>query len=309
MPIFSLHKFIDRVFPETSTVNATTNNIPSSDLMSLSSSLNLLGLLLEKQGMFEDAARSLFRANFIISEARKRTSLERTAVIEYKIKENLARVLCSSGQFADSVALYNELEGNLTRGVGEIGFGLALFFSGKLPESFSLLEKGLISCSEPGCFQAAQDEVMVMVAQILYALGTDQHISLSKRQLLDGYVLHSLDFVLSIDLIYLSKSVSKNNLNLRALFGLCALGLVKGDMALAQNAAAELIGIPPDLLSKAGLEGDVELVLSNLFLIQVLPETAIVIQLSHNSSFSVYLRTILKSVLGFLPRLFTAGPG
>jgi hypothetical protein len=58
-------------------------------------------------------------------------------------------------------------------------------------------------------------------------------------------------------------------LNLRALFGLCALGLVKGDMELAQNATTELVNIPPDLLSKAGLEGDVELVLSKLFLIQV----------------------------------------
>ncbi|KND01469.1 SKI complex subunit tetratricopeptide repeat protein SKI3 [Spizellomyces punctatus DAOM BR117] len=213
--------------------------------------LNLLGLVLERQGIyskaldaFDDAMRALQSSNIARLPADERKTSLRL------ITENRARVLCSMGRFSDSTAAYSEV---LNTAVGDvytqIGNGLALSFEERLPASLESFEKAFQiaadATGEDGTTTLPND-VTLILSQVLYALGSEQHQELAKQQLLS--------------------CVARDPRNMKALIGLCAFGLIRQDFALAQSAAAEIIKIPPDGLGE--LDVDADDVLSRLFMLQ-----------------------------------------
>jgi len=135
--------------------------------------------------------------------------------------------------------------GNISPGVGQVGVGLAFYFADRVQESLAWFENGLKSVEE--CGGIVKDRIMVMVAQVLYALGGESQVAMAKQQLL--------------------ACISINKYNIRALLGLATFGLAQNDVGLAQAAASELVKVPPDVLIDSGLTEDFDLLLSRLFLL------------------------------------------
>ncbi|TPX67731.1 hypothetical protein SpCBS45565_g03629 [Spizellomyces sp. 'palustris'] len=213
--------------------------------------LNLLGLVLERQGIyskalnaFDDAMRALQSSSVAHLPADERMTSLRL------ITENRARVLCSMGHYSDSTAVYSEV---LNAAVGDaytqIGNGLALSFEERLPASLESFEKAFQiaagASAEDGTTTLPND-ITLILSQVLYALGSEQHQELAKQQLLS--------------------CVARDPHHMKALIGLCAFGLIRQDFPLAQSAAAEIIKIPPDGLWELDTEADD--VLSRLFMLQ-----------------------------------------
>ncbi|KAJ3242718.1 Superkiller protein 3 [Chytriomyces hyalinus] len=195
---------------------------------------NLLGLLRERQGMYDEAANAF----------KKAVDLDDSA--DYLV--NYARCLCSAGAYNDAIDTYNLLfsqsEGDV---LSRVGFGLALFFERRLEESLGAFQSALDLLGQLGDSQILlQNKVGLMLSQVLYALGTDAHISLARDQLLE--------------------CIGRPNGFPQALISLLALGIVCQNDTLASSAAAELMKEKPDAL--VGLEFDKNIILSRFFLLQ-----------------------------------------
>lgn len=175
--IFSLRRYLDRISPEGQVP-------PRSTAKHFCCALNLVGLLQERQGVFEAAS---------ISFARCVTILESTVPgdeIVLRVKENLARVLCSMGSYAESIEYYEQVytAGSVSAGLGQVGVGIAFFFAGAVSDGFKWFEQGLKSVTDAG-EDASVDRVMIMIAQVLYALGSEQHRALAKQQFMSWYFI------------------------------------------------------------------------------------------------------------------------
>lgn len=88
--------------------------------------------------------------------------------------------MCSLGNFAESVDVYKSLGDKLDQGICQVGFGLALYLNSSYSESLKWFESGLENVDA-----SLHGEVMVMVAQVLFTLGGQEHIQLGKQQLFD----------------------------------------------------------------------------------------------------------------------------
>lgn len=103
----------------------------------------------------------------------------------YLAYENKARVLCSLKNYKESIACYELIISNPVMEADAFiyaGYGLALYFDGQLMDSLLAFEKSL-SKIEDGIVVTSND-VKLMLSQVLFALGTPQHIDLAKQQLL-----------------------------------------------------------------------------------------------------------------------------
>ncbi|KAJ3128460.1 Superkiller protein 3 [Nowakowskiella sp. JEL0407] len=189
---------------------------------------NLLGLLFERQGNYERAVSAFTSALQNISES----DMEYTA----NVLENKSRALCAAGLYTEAAVSYGSVIQLLGEKVGErsvrniyllVGAGLSLYFSGQLESALNQFEAALKmveelkSGGEKSEYQIISGQVIVFVAQVLYALGTPTHVDLAKRELL--------------------RCVQLNPNNVKPLLGLYALALTQNDLALAQSAAVELL--------------------------------------------------------------------
>jgi tetratricopeptide (TPR) repeat protein len=146
--------------------------------------LNLLGLYYERQHKYSSAIVYLRRALDLF--ANSENDARRVKVIE-----NLARCLCSDGQFEESSQLYAHLVGSTGDAYCCIGAGTSLYFSGRLEDSLVSFQKALdISLSDSANIDVLlQNDVSLLLSQVLYALGSETHLGLAKQQLLEWYVL------------------------------------------------------------------------------------------------------------------------
>ncbi|RKO90825.1 hypothetical protein BDK51DRAFT_28769, partial [Blyttiomyces helicus] len=159
-----------------------------------------------------------------------------------KVLENLARAACAAKEYDAAVEAYAALHasGGEESAASKVGEGLALFYVGRLEESLRAFEAAIAKGG------AEAGEVGVAVGQVLYALGSEAHVRLAGEQFLQCF--------------------RNDPRNLKSLLALCSLGLVRGDAALAQSAAAEIVRINPE--DAGGLDADVDWVLSRFFLAQ-----------------------------------------
>ncbi|ORY41579.1 TPR-like protein [Rhizoclosmatium globosum] len=205
------------------------------------SGFTLLGLLREQQGVWEEAVKVFGRAVEILRESN--TGLGEAL-------KNYARSLCSAGLYGDSIAVYDEVfaaEDASDDVLARVGFGVALFFEGRLEDSLTCFQDGLnMLAAAKDADVLVQNKVGLLLSQVLYALGTDVHVGLARDQLME--------------------CVQRPGGFPRALISLLALGIVSGNSDLAQGAAAELIKVKPDDL--VGSEEDRNVILSRYFLLQ-----------------------------------------
>ncbi|KAL2917247.1 Superkiller protein 3 [Polyrhizophydium stewartii] len=220
---------------------------------------NLYGLVLERQGLHEAAIDAFAAAIRLLEQAREDASSRRLLAVAL---ENKARVECAGGRFSDSFASFSAVLdlGQPTDAFTLVGQGLAAYFVGDLSASLHAFEKALAMCAgaegdsaaDAGRLKRLGNDTTLLLSQVLYALGTPEHIELAKQQLLQ---------CIAADAQYVP-----------AIISLAALGLVLQDWTLAQTAAAELLKLEPEVLGP--FDSDADRVLAVLFSVQGQIKTA-----------------------------------
>ena len=144
------------------------------------SAFNLLGLLFERQGRYMDAAKSFHAAFEILASAEEPDTKKIMSVAA-----NHGRACLSSGSYNEAIQSYSLVLGSLEL-PGHVyhilGCGLAYYFNGQLEESLNQFQRALEDCKDDEKTEIKSD-VMLLLSQVLYGLGTEQHISLAKEQL------------------------------------------------------------------------------------------------------------------------------
>ncbi|KAJ2721329.1 Superkiller protein 3 [Coemansia sp. Benny D115] len=191
---------------------------------------HLLGLLLEQNGEWA-AAADAYREH-----VRKAVPGGARAWIA---RTHLARALCSAGEYADSVRAYAEAAETAERPdaprlvfYATLGRSLALFFAGQLEDSLGHFEQTLALAEEAQDMTGQQQQqqqrqrgvVAVMLAQVLWALGSSEHRALARQMLLDVVAAHE----------------DGSAPALGGLATLFAMGVVLGEADLVSAAHAEL---------------------------------------------------------------------
>ncbi|KAJ2851005.1 Superkiller protein 3 [Coemansia brasiliensis] len=148
----------------------------------------LLGMLLEQNSEYECAVEAYSQALMHVSANDER---------RWTMLTSLARAQCSAEEFAAAVDTYAQaaalLEDNqwdipTTQWFGFLlGRSLSLFFAQQLEESLGMFEQVLaLTESMP----EQRPSVGVMLAQVLWALGSDEHRQLARQHLVDTMTEH-----------------------------------------------------------------------------------------------------------------------
>ncbi|KAJ3056720.1 Superkiller protein 3 [Rhizophlyctis rosea] len=105
--------------------------------------LNLLGLVLERQGQFLRAVEAFNDSLHALESPLHATSIEHPSKLR-KVLENLARSLCAAGRYNESASTYARLaELGGSDALASVGAGIALYFDGRLQESLAAFEVAL----------------------------------------------------------------------------------------------------------------------------------------------------------------------
>lgn len=207
VPIFCLNKYIDRVW----CLNCVSRDVGVA--------LNLLGLLYEKVGSFDDSIACFIKCRGILDEP--------------VVSLNLARVLLTRGDTLEALEIYqSNIKSIENNGVLESSLGMALFHSNKVPECLEWLEKGLKSSRKSN--EIHQDDIAIVLSQVLFSLDTEQDIVKSRE------ILQSI--------------ISSNPSHVKALLALGNGAVLKNDMQIAQQVASLLLIITPDVIGAVFLE-------------------------------------------------------
>ncbi|ORX98234.1 TPR-like protein [Basidiobolus meristosporus CBS 931.73] len=191
------------------------------------SAYNLLGLLLERQQRYEQAALAFDKSYHILKSIHdSKTTSQDLPTLNNQISialTNKARVLCPLGLFEESTLCYLTAQtidhSNKNRTVyNYIGLGIAYYFNGQLEDSLKSFEVALVEAQDDP--ELAQD-VTLFLSHVLWALGTEQHQLLAK------------------DLLF--KCHEEHPQFMPVLYSLCAMGLVQGDGQLSEAALNEMV--------------------------------------------------------------------
>lgn len=200
---------------------------------------NLLGLLSEQQGLLSQAANSFSRSLRVLQQ----TAAAGSDLVKVRaVKANFGRVLCAQGLFKESIASLIDLEGLDVD--TRLVLGIAYFFDRQLDKSMKEFETAFSSATDSGL----RTEAVVLICQILWALGTPQHRALARQELF--------------------KQAQGNPEHLKTLLSLASLGLCEGDFGLMAAALGEVSKLTPDSLTAQDPQGWVPLVFSKFFLLQ-----------------------------------------
>ncbi|KAI8902630.1 hypothetical protein BC833DRAFT_572726 [Globomyces pollinis-pini] len=205
---------------------------------------NLYGIFLEQLGQTDLAINAFQNALEYLDSSK---IIEREAV-----SENLARCYCSSLLFGKAIEVYQEVVNSGGDSYTYIGYGLALYFDNQFAESLMAFQSALEKSQEKSGNSQLINDTTLYLSQVLFALGTEDHVNLSKDQLLQCF--------------------SNDPTYVRAIINIAVLGLVIDDWVLAQTAAAELLKLEPDVLDI--WDEDMDNVLHCMFLLQGQSSTA-----------------------------------
>ncbi|KAG0345117.1 Superkiller protein 3 [Podila humilis] len=189
---------------------------------------NLLGLIRERFFQQAEAAECFLSALRILEEEENASEAgyQRKKMILF---HNLGRSLLSVKDFAGAIEAYEaslELEGqdapaSVFRTCKHLGAGLALYYAGELERSLQMFEVALAETEQVAGLETARDDVIVLLSQVLWALGGEEQRSVAKDELL--------------------RCISQSPNHLPAIFGLGAMGLVQNDETLATAAIKEIV--------------------------------------------------------------------
>ncbi|KAG0361729.1 Superkiller protein 3 [Podila minutissima] len=189
---------------------------------------NLLGLIRERFAQQAEAAECFLTAIKIMDEEESETSegYQRRKMI---LHHNLGRSLLSIQDYAGAIEAYEislELEGvnapaSVFRTCKHLGAGLALYYAGELERSLQMFEVALAETEQVEGLEKSRDDVIVLLSQVLWALGGEEQRAVAKDELL--------------------RCISQSPNHLPAIFGLSAMGLVQNDETLATAAVKEVL--------------------------------------------------------------------
>ncbi|KAG1145173.1 hypothetical protein G6F37_001194 [Rhizopus arrhizus] len=187
-------------------------------------SLNLLGLLLERLGQYHRAAQSFASAILAVETQQEQNIItpDEAQTRLDKIHANLSRCLVATGDFQGGIASYENHQGHTI--YSQLNAGIAHYFLDQLPESLALFESALNETQED---ITLRQDVIVLLAKVLWALGGEEQRSVAKEQLFS--------------------SISENPTYLPAIFSLCVMGILEDDETLTLAALQELSKIPADI--------------------------------------------------------------
>ncbi|RCI01717.1 Superkiller protein 3, partial [Rhizopus stolonifer] len=199
-------------------------------------SLNLMGLLSERLGQYGRAAES-FASAILAVEAQMETSKigqEEGVARLAKIRANLGRTLCASGDFEGAIASIHDASGVYA----QLNAGIAYYFLDRLPESLGMFESALNATQDD---ISLRQDVVVLLGKVLWALGGEEQRAVAKDQLFS--------------------SITDNPNYLPAIFSLCVMGMLENDDTLTAAALQELAKISVHI----AYESDKEQLISWLF--------------------------------------------
>ncbi|KAJ2059674.1 Superkiller protein 3 [Coemansia sp. S146] len=196
---------------------------------------HLLGMLLEQNGEYESAAEAYLTAYTQSVADGNEAATESALMRQWIALTHLGRAQCSAGQFDEATEAYSRASDLLNAGVSTqllavqsgaaqlfyftLGHSLALFFAQRLEESLGMFEQTLALSED---VPELRPYVAVMLAQVLWALGTDEHRALARQHLLEVMSEQSVAF-------------------LPGLLTLFAMGLLQGDGDLIAATYPELV--------------------------------------------------------------------
>ncbi len=122
------------------------------------------------------------------------------------VQGNLGRVLCAIHDFPGSISAYNRslslIEQDNMAAKFKIytilGIGMAYYFNGQLQDSLQMFETALNETDNPEqtnggtSIDEVRKDVVVLVSQVLWALGEDEHKNLAKEELFRWYIFFFL---------------------------------------------------------------------------------------------------------------------
>lgn len=132
---------------------------------------NLFGMVLEKLGLFERACQAYEQALLL-------------SPID-GIRANYARAMISAGRYQEAHYHFEQI--SLKDVYNLVGDGIAQFFNGDLVASLTCFQKALSIAQD----LSEKSQTSVHLAQVLFALGTEQHRDLAIQQLLQWYFSES----------------------------------------------------------------------------------------------------------------------
>ncbi|KAF9355484.1 Superkiller protein 3 [Mortierella sp. AD094] len=190
---------------------------------------NLLGLIRERFLQQEGAAECFLTAIKIMNEEGGDKVENNHRRSKMMLHHNLARALLSMQDYAGAVEAYEislELEGSdakpsTVRTCKHLGAGLALYYAGELERSLAMFEVALGETEQVEGMEKSRDDVVVLLSQVLWALGGDEQRAAAKEELF--------------------RCIAQSPTHLPAIFGLGAMGLVQNDETLATAALKEIL--------------------------------------------------------------------
>lgn len=143
--------------------------------------LNLYGLVLEQQHRVKLAIDMFIEALSLLSDDEDASS----TALKNAIHENLGRCLCTEGKFQESISSFQNIGEDGRDAYTLTGLGLAYFMNHDHLESLNTFQKALaVSEGAGGKDVLLVNNVNLVLSQVLFALGSDEHIALAKQQLL-----------------------------------------------------------------------------------------------------------------------------
>ncbi|KAI0674837.1 TPR-like protein [Trametes maxima] len=214
------------------------------------SALHLFGLVCERIGHVSVGIDLLGRAITLLEAAYEETedtAIERQFTIAHT---NAARLRLSAADFEGALESYQvatgllpeqpeDAEGRVLLAQCQFGSGLANFKLGQLAEALGLFEASMVTAAD---HPVIRGHVVVLLAQTLWAIGTDEAKESAKTQLL--------------------QSVEYDPENLAAINTLAGMGILTEDDGLVDAALSEILSLPLDQRLQRDPERDVTYLLT-----------------------------------------------
>ncbi|RKP24941.1 hypothetical protein SYNPS1DRAFT_29317 [Syncephalis pseudoplumigaleata] len=193
---------------------------------------HLYTLLLERAQLYERALSANDAAMATVA-----ASPSSTQQATWVLQSSRARLLTALRQFPDALRVFAQLDdsndqqaaANSNVAIIELVVrGITQFFCNELADSLTAFEQALTLAADN---ETQRAQVVLWLAQVLWALGTQEHQELAKQQLF---------------------SILGENTNLDAIVALFVIGLVSDDATLTAAALGELVQLPADVMVLIG---------------------------------------------------------
>ena len=211
--------------------------------------LHLFGLVCERLGQISIGVNLIQRAISIL-EAVYEESEDPVVERQFTIaNSNLARLRLSAHDYGGALESFESALGLLPeesssssdiilRAHAQFGSGLAQFKLGNLEEALSLFEAALESAENNVLIRG---QVTVLLAQTMWAIGTDEFKESAKAQLLEWY---PFPIILCLRVLMFSISITTDPENLAAINTLAGMGILTDDDNLVDAALSEILSLP-----------------------------------------------------------------